>query len=227
MPASAITLLRLEPENTLVFKGTASAPSPSRTLKLTNIHSGHVAFKVKTTAPKSYLVRPSSGTIARGETQEVQIVLQQQTNEGQANSHRFLVQCIGVGGADTISREQWADFQKSKDVQEQRLNVVLEESDAPSGGGAPAPAQSGGAAGASGLTTESAKGGGSSGDLESKYEELVQYTLSLEKSKKKLEQDLLSLQGTKGGQSGGYSAMHMFLVAFIVFMISFATKYVM
>ena len=41
------------------------------TLKLTNPSERRVLFKVKTTAPKSYCVRPNSGIIAQGATQEV------------------------------------------------------------------------------------------------------------------------------------------------------------
>lgn len=41
------------------------------TLRLTNPSDKRVLFKVKTTAPKSYCVRPNSGIIAQGGTQEV------------------------------------------------------------------------------------------------------------------------------------------------------------
>ena len=41
------------------------------TLRLTNPSDKRVLFKVKTTAPKSYCVRPNSGIIAEGATQEV------------------------------------------------------------------------------------------------------------------------------------------------------------
>lgn len=43
-----------------------------RTLTLTNQNGHPVAFKVKTTAPKSYCVRPNSGRIEAGEKVEVQ-----------------------------------------------------------------------------------------------------------------------------------------------------------
>ena len=41
------------------------------TLRLSNPSDKRVLFKVKTTAPKSYCVRPNSGIIAQGATQEV------------------------------------------------------------------------------------------------------------------------------------------------------------
>lgn len=47
-----MSVLSMEPKDTLAFSKGSSSPPPSRHLKLTNIHSEPVAFKVKTTAPK-------------------------------------------------------------------------------------------------------------------------------------------------------------------------------
>jgi len=125
--APVMTLLKIEPEDSLYFCKTPQHNQPARILKLTNASSGHVAFKVKTTAPKSYLVRPSSGTVRPGESQEVQIILQPPSgNDGPANNHRFLVQAVVAKDAEAVSRDAWAEIPKDK-VQEHRLNVVLEE----------------------------------------------------------------------------------------------------
>lgn len=43
-----------------------------RTLQVTNPNNQPVAFKVKTTAPKQYCVRPNSGRIEPGEKVDVQ-----------------------------------------------------------------------------------------------------------------------------------------------------------
>lgn len=43
-----------------------------RTLTVSNHNQSAVAYKVKTTAPKQYCVRPNSGRIEPGETVEVQ-----------------------------------------------------------------------------------------------------------------------------------------------------------
>lgn len=43
-----------------------------RTLSVTNNNAHPIAFKVKTTAPKQYCVRPNSGRIEPGETVSVQ-----------------------------------------------------------------------------------------------------------------------------------------------------------
>lgn len=222
MPPPSMTLLAIEPDTTLHFCKTPQQTTPNRMLKLTNLSSGNVAFKVKTTAPKSYLVRPSSGTLRPKESQEVQIILQPQgSGDGQASNHRFLVQAVAVTSAEPVSRDQWMEFQKSsKDgIQEQRLNVVLEENVADGDRALTEPA------GWSGAPTDSLS---PPADLKVKYDELVQYTLMLEKNKKKLDCDLQALQSSKGSKSvgGGYTNIHLILVAIIAFILSYAAKLV-
>ncbi|CAE8600166.1 unnamed protein product, partial [Polarella glacialis] len=208
-----MTLLQMEPDVTLHFCKTPTNTSPSRMLKLTNGSTGNVAFKVKTTAPKSYLVRPSSGTLRPRESTEVQIILQP-PGDGRVD-HRFLVQAVQVASSVAVSREQWAEFSKES-IQEQRLSVVLEERESETAGGKAN--ESYGSSAAAEAVGRAA--GGSSmeapADLQVKYDELVQYTLMLEKQKKKLEADIDNLQMAKGSSSadsGGYKTIHVILVA--------------
>jgi len=66
-----------------------------RTLSVANTNSQPVAFKVKTTAPKQYCVRPNSGRIEPGERVEVQVLLQPMKEEPAAGTKcrdKFLVQ---------------------------------------------------------------------------------------------------------------------------------------
>jgi len=217
-----MTLLQLEPDSTLYFCKTPSTTSPNRMLKLTNMHSGNVAFKVKTTAPKAYLVRPSSGTLRKGEHQEVQIILQPpQGTDGQPNNHRFLVQAVVTPTADPVSRDQWVEFSKES-IQELRLNVVLEEKEGEPTANKPTESYSN----ANTTATTAATVADQPGDLKVKYDELVQYMLMLEKEKKKLEADMASLQSQKGvPATEGYTKVHVILVAFIAFLLSYAAKY--
>ena len=46
------------------------------TLTLTNPGNEKVAFKVKTTSPKKYCVRPSSGVVEPGSSKDVQVIMQ-------------------------------------------------------------------------------------------------------------------------------------------------------
>ncbi|CAO1636187.1 unnamed protein product [Parajaminaea phylloscopi] len=66
-----------------------------RSLQVSNPNQQPVAFKVKTTAPKQYCVRPNSGRIEPGETVEVQVLLQAMKEEPPTSAKcrdKFLVQ---------------------------------------------------------------------------------------------------------------------------------------
>jgi len=199
-------LFQLDPPDTLVFSKSKNVQTPSRTLRITNTHTGNVAFKVKTTAPKSYLVRPSSGTVKPGENLSVQIIFQGSGADNNLAVHRFLVQGIAVQSSEQQSREDWNNFAK-EDIQEQRLNVALEN------GGEPEPEN----------VMEVDKGGGAEGtsDLQVKYDELVQYTLMLEKEKKRLESDILSLKGSNQGSNSRVTGLTVILTALIAFSVSY------
>ncbi|KAI1793244.1 PapD-like protein [Ganoderma leucocontextum] len=69
--------------------------SVKRTLQITNNNANSVAFKVKTTAPKLYCVRPNSGRVEPGETVEVAVMLQAMKEDLPMNTKckdKFLIQ---------------------------------------------------------------------------------------------------------------------------------------
>ncbi|KAF7968458.1 hypothetical protein HWV62_30543 [Athelia sp. TMB] len=66
-----------------------------RTLTVTNNNAQPVAFKVKTTAPKLYCVRPNSGRIEPGESVDVSVMLQPMKEEPPISAKckdKFLIQ---------------------------------------------------------------------------------------------------------------------------------------
>lgn len=209
-------LIRLEPEQVLKFSPSAPNGSANRTLRLTNITNNHVAFKVKTTAPKSYLVRPSSGTMSRGDSLEIQITLQPGGGE-EVNQHRFLVQAMAVSSSVTLQREDWTKAPKDS-IEEQRLSVTIEATSA-----GPADAGRGGDVGASGGNRLSAPPSGSD-DLKVKYDELVQYTLLLEKEKKKLEGTVSEMKSSAAGGDGGISKIAMLLALLLAAVAAYSAK---
>lgn len=239
-------VLDIEPKEVLVFTANPSNKQPSRSLKLTNISDGIVAFKVKTTAPKSYLVRPSSGTLMKGKHEDVQIIMQpreQAPNEWPPSNHRFLVQAIPVDDASGVSRDSWSNFPKDQ-LQEKRLNVEYKEQPdqlpmadiagggvgrAPAGAGSVPTSTTGGGAGGWQQAAEEFKQQGT-GPTKEKYEELVKYTINLEANHKKVEAELndLKAMGKTAGREagGGYSKRDIILVALIVFALSYAVKFI-
>eukprot|EP00382_Lankesteria_abbotti_P003838 CAMPEP_0113847358 /NCGR_PEP_ID=MMETSP0372-20130328/1828_1 /TAXON_ID=340204 /ORGANISM="Lankesteria abbotti" /LENGTH=229 /DNA_ID=CAMNT_0000816623 /DNA_START=99 /DNA_END=785 /DNA_ORIENTATION=- /assembly_acc=CAM_ASM_000359 len=99
--------------------------SITSTLRLENVSKEKVTFKIKTTAPKSYLVRPSTGVVAAGSFQEVLIILQPLNAEPTgASTDRFLVQAALAPDGNIPSREFWSSLPKTE-VSDQRFGVVF------------------------------------------------------------------------------------------------------
>ncbi|CAO3589629.1 unnamed protein product [Absidia cylindrospora] len=64
--------LHVEPSEVLTFKRPLTRTS-KEILTINNSGDHDIAFKVKTTAPKLYCVRPNAGTVGAGETMEIQV----------------------------------------------------------------------------------------------------------------------------------------------------------
>mmetsp|Transcript_20862 Transcript_20862/g.52202 ORF Transcript_20862/g.52202 Transcript_20862/m.52202 type:complete len:304 (-) Transcript_20862:37-948(-) len=137
-----LSLLRLEPDSHLLFNRGASAGlgenSPTvdqeggakapiiQTLKITNTSEGNVAWKVRTTAPRAFLVKPRAGIVKGGETAEAIITLLPDF-VATVGDFRFEVRAVAVPPErDSIERTDWQDF-SSTAVQAARLRAVLSE----------------------------------------------------------------------------------------------------
>jgi len=96
-----LSLLHVQPEGRLEFPSKATSASCVR-LRLSNTSGTLVAYKVKSTAPKNYSIKPSTGSIRKGETADVQIVRRPpEEGDGPENSNgrrqdRFLLQAAIV-----------------------------------------------------------------------------------------------------------------------------------
>ncbi|KAI1958640.1 phosphatidylinositol-binding protein scs2 [Ophidiomyces ophidiicola] len=118
----------------------------SQILHLRNPNSDPVAFKVKTTAPRRYCVRPNSGRIEPGKHVEVQVLLQAMKDEPPLDTKcrdKFLVQSVAVSADKEFSNVTaiWHDVEQSakNTIQERKIRVnYLAPADAPSTNGAPA-----------------------------------------------------------------------------------------
>jgi len=88
-------ILLIEPDNELVFRGPFK-DVVTTILKLTNPSDKKVCFKVKTTAPKRYCVRPNCGLIDPKDSVNVAVMLQPFDYKDAAENkrHKFLVQSI-------------------------------------------------------------------------------------------------------------------------------------
>lgn len=141
--------LNVSPSDALEFKVSADDDASQCALVLTNDSDETVAFKVKTTKPKRYLVRPNQGLVKPGETETVTIVLlgpekrdilaEYHATQAWDDSNKFLVQSVGVNPeqyADS-SKDQaqlltdlWNDQSKGrKDVKQKKLTVKFRTDD--------------------------------------------------------------------------------------------------
>ena len=121
-------LVTISPANELLFCG----PSPCTTeilqiLRVTNTTvSSRVAFKIKTTSPENFRVRPSCGPIASGESVEVQIHLQP-GHEMRLFKDKFLILSTIIPEDEKTTDVQtlWKTIPPSS-IMEQRLRCRFE-----------------------------------------------------------------------------------------------------
>ncbi|KAF1839242.1 VAMP-associated protein [Decorospora gaudefroyi] len=104
----------------------------SQTLRLKNPHSDPVAFKVKTTAPKQYCVRPNSGRIEPGKDVEVQILLQAMKEDPPPDAKcrdKFLVQSVLVTADKEFTNvgSLWSHIESTAkgSIQEKKIRVLF------------------------------------------------------------------------------------------------------
>ncbi|EAW10159.1 putative integral ER membrane protein Scs2 [Aspergillus clavatus NRRL 1] len=105
-------------------------------LHLSNSNAEPVVFKVKTTAPKHYCVRPNSGRIEPGKSVDVHVLLQAMKEEPASDAKckdKFLVQTVAVTGDLEFSNVSSIFEKASKSaIQERKIRVNWLPADAPS-----------------------------------------------------------------------------------------------
>ncbi|KAK5209116.1 phosphatidylinositol-binding protein scs2 [Exophiala xenobiotica] len=101
----------------------------TETLKLANGNDAPLAFKVKTTAPKQYCVRPNSGMIPPNSEVEVQVLLQAMKEEPPLDAKcrdKFLVQTVLTSAdQDPNVTTLWQTVEKTAKhtIQEKKIRV--------------------------------------------------------------------------------------------------------
>ncbi|XP_041659260.1 VAMP (vesicle-associated membrane protein)-associated protein A, like [Cheilinus undulatus] len=118
-------VLILDPPADLRFKGPFTDVVTTN-LKLKNPSDKRVCFKVKTTAPRRYCVRPNSGVIDAGATVIISVMLQPfDYDPNEKSKHKFMVQTIfappNVSDMDSL----WKDA-KPEDLMDSKLRCVFE-----------------------------------------------------------------------------------------------------
>uniref|UniRef100_A0A803SRY7 Vesicle-associated membrane protein-associated protein A n=1 Tax=Anolis carolinensis TaxID=28377 RepID=A0A803SRY7_ANOCA len=118
-------ILVLDPPTDLKFKGPFTDVVTTN-LKLRNPSDKKVCFKVKTTAPRRYCVRPNSGIIDPGSAVTVSVMLQPfDYDPNEKSKHKFMVQTIFAPPNITDMEAVWKDA-KPEDLMDSKLRCVFE-----------------------------------------------------------------------------------------------------
>ncbi|XP_077372452.1 vesicle-associated membrane protein-associated protein A-like [Festucalex cinctus] len=117
--------LVLEPPSDLKFKGPFTDVVTTN-LKLKNTSDRRVCFKVKTTAPRRYCVRPNSGVIEAGAAVNISVMLQPfDYDPNEKSKHKFMVQTIFAPPNVTDMDSLWKDA-KPEDLMDSKLRCIFE-----------------------------------------------------------------------------------------------------
>ncbi|XP_017016036.1 vesicle-associated membrane protein-associated protein B/C [Drosophila takahashii] len=146
--------LTIDPDNELRFVGPFNRPVVT-IMTLRNNSNLPLVFKIKTTAPKRYCVRPNIGKILPFRTTQVEICLQPFIYDQQEkNKHKFMVQSVlaPVDADLTDLNKLWKELEPEQ-LMDAKLKCVFEM---PS---AEANAENTSGGGASGVGSGSAGGG--------------------------------------------------------------------
>ncbi|KAI4886587.1 hypothetical protein NFI96_000786 [Prochilodus magdalenae] len=96
------------------------------TLKLANPTDRNVCFKVKTTAPRRYCVRPNSGVIDAGTSINVSVMLQPfDYDPNEKSKHKFMVQSLIAPPDMTDMEGVWKEA-KPEELMDSKLRCLFE-----------------------------------------------------------------------------------------------------
>ncbi|XP_027196719.2 uncharacterized protein LOC113791179 [Dermatophagoides pteronyssinus] len=99
-------LLNIDPKNEISFKGPYDHVV-TEYFTLTNPTDSIIAFKVKTTAPKKYCVRPNNGIISSNRTVQVAVMLQPGDLTQEKHKHKFMIQSVIVPNNIDVNQIQF------------------------------------------------------------------------------------------------------------------------
>ncbi|GAX85360.1 hypothetical protein CEUSTIGMA_g12777.t1 [Chlamydomonas eustigma] len=101
---------------------------------MTASDDNRVAFKIKTTAPKKYVVRPSSGVTDAKTSASVQVIMQAQKEyppDFQNCKDKFMVQTIVLEDGEQVDKDTFNKDLHKDSLKEARLRVILDGPAAP------------------------------------------------------------------------------------------------
>ncbi|CAG9781908.1 unnamed protein product [Diatraea saccharalis] len=122
-------VLTIEPQNELKFKVDFSGlfeQGYTTYMKLINPSNDTVLFKIKTTAPKKYCVRPNSGVLGPNSNVEIAITPQPvYVDQNEKHKHKFMVQSVIAPEGKTNIDQVWKEISPEQ-LMDYKLKCVFE-----------------------------------------------------------------------------------------------------
>lgn len=131
MSSPSEPFLVFEPADELRFKGPFHTDVSTTTLKITNTSQKRITFKVKTTAPKNYCVRPNQGVVEPASSFSVSVMLQPLVIDAKEKpKHKFMVQTMVLSeGDDTDIETLWKNAAPENVITSTKMRCVFEIAD--------------------------------------------------------------------------------------------------
>ncbi|KAI9277964.1 PapD-like protein [Umbelopsis sp. AD052] len=124
-------MLEIDPSQQLAFRGPLTRHVEVQ-MAISNPTSDFVAYKIKTTAPKQYCVKPNSGRIAANSSVSIQVILQPMKEEPAPDfkcKDKFLIQSVVLTPetAKVSLADLWTSLENgSKDkIQQKKIRCVF------------------------------------------------------------------------------------------------------
>lgn len=190
-------------------------------LSLTNPTDEKIAFKVKTTSPKMYCVRPSSGFVEPKTNMQVQVIRQAQKEMPALGDtkDKFLVQSTRVASSVSEISSELFDTSKNNGVSQIKLRVLLTGPPQPP---SPVPEGPEDSDAVPGMTAAKGAAFATNGeDLATAHAQLKAKYERAEAERLELRRQLLA---QRPGTAGGLSLWAVLVVAFIAFLGGYLLK---
>ncbi|CAB3364898.1 Hypothetical predicted protein [Cloeon dipterum] len=117
--ANGMTLLSIQPNDVLVFLPNNEELHGS--VSVTNISSSDVTFKIKTTSPEKFRVRPSMGLLSPQASASINVVLQHGYFRPGLAKDKFLIMALPVTESGKEVSEIWKGGNIGSQVEQHRL----------------------------------------------------------------------------------------------------------
>jgi len=117
-------ILKLNPSQEVIFSGGGSGELVAK-VQLTNISDKKIGFKIKTTSPEKYRVRPSSGTLKQGQDVAVELHVSGQGAPVTLVRDKFLVTVIFIQEEDVNNARLQELLKSTKPEAQYRLRCQL------------------------------------------------------------------------------------------------------